>query len=132
MEAEITWGIFLFYSHLNPSLCQVRPQRQLLASVNVWVVRLLENFLQLFQLVAGECRAVASLLAFIALRLAFLQRAGKVGPRALAWPLHNGLLQVQVAALHPRRINTWRKLRLCQAAVVFSCMCRDRMGKRNL
>ena len=58
--------------HLYTGLCQVCPQCQLLAGINIWVVCLLENFLQLLQLVAGERGSVASLLALVALSLAFV------------------------------------------------------------
>lgn len=78
--------------HLHTSLRQVRPQCQLLAGVNIWVVCLLENLLQLLQLVAGESGAIAPLLAFVALSLAFVQRAGKVRARPLAGPLLAGCL----------------------------------------
>lgn len=84
--------LFLLHPHLYASLCQVCPECQLLTGIYIWVVCLLENFLQLLQLVAGECSAIAPLLAFVALSLAFFQGAGEVGPRALALPLHTSFL----------------------------------------
>lgn len=108
-------------ANLHSSLRQVRPQRQLLAGVNVRVVRLLKDLLQLLQLVAGEGGAVAPLLALVALGLALVQGAGEFGARPLAPEAFLArCLQVQVAALHPGRVDTRGQLGLCQAASVFS------------
>lgn len=52
-------------THLHPRLGQVDLQRQLLARVDVWVVRLREHALQLLQLRAREGRADAPLLALL-------------------------------------------------------------------
>lgn len=47
---------------LNPSLCELSPQGQLLPGVHVRVVRLLKHFLQLLQLKCAEGGAIAPLL----------------------------------------------------------------------
>lgn len=110
------------HAYLHASFRQVRPQRQLFTGVNVWVVRLLKDLLQLLQLVAGEGGAVAPLLALVALCLALVQGAREFGARPLATGAFLARrLQIQVAALHPSRVDTRRQLGLCQAASVFSC-----------
>lgn len=70
--------LFLLHPHLYTGLCQVCPECQLLTGIYIRVVCLLENLLQLLQLVAGERSAIAPLLAFVALCLAFFQWARKV------------------------------------------------------
>ena len=52
-------------SHLDPRLGQVDLERQLLAGVDVWVVRLRKHPLQLFQLGAGEGGPDAPLLPLL-------------------------------------------------------------------
>lgn len=49
-------------TYLHPGLSELGPQRQLLPDIDVWVVGLLEDFLQLLQLQAGEGGAVPPLL----------------------------------------------------------------------
>lgn len=62
--------------YLHTGFSQVSPQCQLLPGINVRIVRLLENLLQLFQLVAGKGCAVAPLLALVAFAaITLVQRA---------------------------------------------------------
>ena len=49
-------------AHLYSGFGETAPHGQLLSGVDVRVVRALEDLLHLFQLIAGECRPIASLL----------------------------------------------------------------------
>lgn len=54
-------------SHLNASLGQVYTNSQPLSHANIWVLRLLEGFLQSLQLRHCECSAAAALLLLVAI-----------------------------------------------------------------
>lgn len=102
--------------YLHAGFSQVSPQRQLLPGVNVRIVRLLENFLQLFQLVAGKGCAVAPFFALVALAaIALVQRARQfcawlpVGGRLPTRTLHS-----KVAGVHSSWIGVLGQVRVCQ------------------
>lgn len=122
--------------YLHAGFSQVSPQRQLLPGVNVRIVRLLENLLQLFQLVACEGGAVAPLLALVAFAaITLVQRAWQVcARRPVGGRLHALILHSQVAGVHSRWVGVWGQVRICQTWTVFTCRHRRDMKtvKRGL
>lgn len=93
-------------------------------------MRLLEDFLQFFQLIAGEGGAVASLLALVALSLTFVERGGDLGAGSLLRNLGSWILHTEVATIHPCGVGVCRKLRVSQPCSVFTWRERD-MGRER-
>lgn len=109
----------LFYivlHYLHTGFSQISPQCQLLPGINVRIVRLLENLLQLFQLVACKSRAVAPLLALVAIAaITLVQRAWQVcAQRPIGGCLHAPILHSQIGVIHSWWIRIWCQIRDCQ------------------
>jgi hypothetical protein len=102
---------------LHTGLGEVGPHSQLLPCIHIRVVCLLEDFLQLFQLVASEGGSVPPLLAFVTLRIGLFQGAWYFSAGPVLGPLGPCLLHTEVAVVHAHGFRVRRQLWLTQVAL---------------